>query len=427
MSLQELTEFTPDAVAAQTEGCSLVLLAPRYRKRNALMGWFLDSGTDTFFHALSKDDTTLRDFLAGLVEGFRDFDPKFGDQTRHALAEQDTGPEDLADALLADLGKAKPKPRYLIIDNFDYLAPDKDSHNFFRRVVKGLPRTLKLVINSRYLSHEPWASMVRAGSACVLGDSQTIDGGIFSTEKPPSPHLEVYGLAGGSVFVNGLPLTTWDGPLPRNLFYYFVDHPMVTRDEIFETFWPDLPTKEATNVFHVTKRKISERLGYELTAYSSGFYRPSGQMMVHYDAARFEAAVKEGRDLQSSESPEIWYRAIRLYRAPFLHGIEMPWIIRRREDLKLAFAEALIGVGRLYKGLNETELAISYYLRALREVPQREDIHRDVMTLYGAQNEVHKAVAQYRLLSDILKRTLNITPSKATRTLYNLLTGGAEN
>jgi DNA-binding SARP family transcriptional activator len=64
---------------------------------------------------------------------------------------------------------------------------------------------------------------------------------------------------------------------------------------------------------------------------------------------------------------------------------------------------------------------------SLREVPQREDIHRDVMTLYGAQNEVHKAVAQYRLLSDILKRTLNITPSKATRTLYNLLTGGAEN
>ena len=41
---------------------------------------------------------------------------------------------------------------------------------------------------------------------------------------------------------------------------------MVTRDEIFETFWPGLPTKEATNVFHVTKRKISERLGYELTS-----------------------------------------------------------------------------------------------------------------------------------------------------------------
>ena len=175
--------------------------------------------------------------------------------------------------------------------------------------------------------------------------------------------------------------------------------------------------------FHVTKRKVSERLGYELTSYSGGFYRPSGQMKLHYDVANFEQAVKEARDATKLTTPDIWYRAIRLYRSEFLHNIDMPWISQRREDLRLTYAEALIGVGRLYKALGDLDRAISYYLRALRQVPQREDIHRDVMTLYDSQGQRDKAVAQYRVLADTLRRTLNITPSKSTKALYALISG----
>jgi two-component SAPR family response regulator len=149
-------------------------------------------------------------------------------------------------------------------------------------------------------------------------------------------------------------------------------------------------------------------------------------MIVHYDVANFERAVQEGREAQAPASPEAWYQAIRLYRSQFLHGIDMPWIAQRREELRLTYTEALIGVGRLHKSLGDTERALSYYLRALREVPHREDIHRDVMTLYEARGERGKALAQYELLAAMLKRMLNITPSKATRTLYNMLRGEGE-
>ena len=35
-----------------------------------------------------------------------------------------------------------------------------------------------------------------------------------------------------SLTVNGTPITNWDGALPRNLFFFFMDHPLVTRDEM---------------------------------------------------------------------------------------------------------------------------------------------------------------------------------------------------
>jgi DNA-binding SARP family transcriptional activator len=420
MSPAYVDEVAGKSIEQQIKGKALVMLAPRLRNRSSMLAYFMADGQDTYYYSLNPDDNNLSLMMRSLVERFADFDPKFGRQVE-SLPET-ASPEDIAEALAADLGKAKPKPRFVVIDNHDFLTHHKDNPRFFHRLVMSLPKGMQLVINSRTLEYTTWSSLVREGYAVVLGDTDTLDGGIFDPNKPDAPHLEVYGLGGGNVYVNGLPLTTWDGPLPRNLFYYFVDHPMVIRDEIFETFWPDLPTKEATNVFHVTKRKISERLGFELTAYSGGFYRPSGQMSVHYDVAAFEKSIEDAK-LNPPTDPKVWYDAIRQYRTPFLHKIEMSWVIKRREQLRLTYSEALIGIARLYRGMDEGEQAVSFFLRALREVPEREDIHRDLMSLYKEQGNVQMAVKQYQTLEQTLKNTLGIAPSKATQSLYRTIVG----
>lgn len=420
MSIINAQELTPEEILDQIKNASIVFLAPRFRHRNIYLSGFAVNNEDSFFYTLQPSQSDLRTFLSGFVASLREISTKFGSQTSQSLPK--SNPKDLADAVLTDI--AKTKYSYIILDNFDYLTIDEDAYSFFERLFSKIPKGTRIVINSRELAFDRWIPFVRSGQAVVLGDDKTIDGGIFDPNKKAEAHLEVYGLAGGGVYVNGQLMDTWDGPLPRNLFYYFVDHPMITRDEIFTTFWPDLPTKEATNVFHVTKRKISERLGYELTSYSGGFYRPSDQMEIHYDVHRFEAIIKDIQETRGANTkPEDWFEAIKLYRTPFLQQMELPWIKARREQLKLLYAETLINVGRIKKSLRESDSAISYYLRALREVPEREDIHRDIMTLYASQGQVDKAVEQYNLLVGILKRKLNIMPSKSTRDLFSLLTG----
>ncbi|MBX3080906.1 MAG: bacterial transcriptional activator domain-containing protein [Anaerolineae bacterium] len=423
--IQSITGLNVNDVESFVRDKSVILFAPRFRNRNALMTWFTSFGTEAYFHTLDTSDTTLIPFLSNLVDKFRDFDGNFGKQTTQALNTASVTVDDCVDALVADLTKAKPKPTFIILDSFDYLQPSEDVTAFFLKLVSKLPKGMQLVINSRDLPAEPWSTLVRNKKAVVLGDEKSLDGGIFDPNKPDTAHLEVYGLAGGNVYVNGLPLTTWDGPLPKHLFYYFVDHPMVTRDEIFDTFWPDLPTKEATNVFHVTKRKISERLGFELTAYSGGFYRPSGQMDVHYDVRNFETLLGtiSFEDEELAEVPPEWYSAIHLYRTPFLTRLDMPWIERRRQQIKQNYVGILIGIGRIYKALNDTDNAITYYLRALREYPEREDVHRELMGMYASRRDIDKAVEQYKMLTSILKRTLNISPSKTTRQFYKSIVG----
>ena len=152
-------------------------------------------------------------------------------------------------------------------------------------------------------------------------------------------------------------------------------------------------------------------------------------MNVHYDVARFEqdaAAAPTKESALKDASIQGWYKAIRLYRSEFLHNATMPWVEQRRSELRVTYATALISVGRIYKSLGESEKAIHFYLRALREVPEREDIHRDLMTIYETRGERDKATAQYQYLKDFLRRTLGISPSQPTRTLYTMLTGNAD-
>ena len=231
-----------------------------------------------------------------------------------------------------------------------------------------------------------------------------------------------------------MPITNWDGALPRNLFFFFMDHPLVTRDEIFETFWPDLSVKEATNVFHVTKRKITERISmkitedgnYELTQYNSGFYMPSDKVVRHYDVGDFQEAVDKAL-VAGSEKEEIALlsRAIDIYKAPFLQTIEMKWVVERRDTLRQMYAQALIGMARIYNRHGEDQRAIGFFTRALKETPEREDIHRQVMGLYLKMGMLDDALMQYRKLEQVLHDTLRIAPSRETRELYEANRGEA--
>jgi len=398
----------------------VLLLAPRSQRRNTLLADLVNV-RDAYFYGLLPSCNTLAAFLEGLMEGLREESPDFGQQIQKALSARNLKVADAAKALAADLSSLKPSPHVLILSELDYLPFDEEVSAFFVHLVNALPQEIRLVINARELSLNPWASLVRSGQATVIGTPETEDD-IFDPAWPQKPQLEVFALGLGRAYLNGVPIKAWEGPLSRNLFFYFVDHPEATRSDIYDTFWPGFGRKEATNVFHVTKRKIVEVVGSEITAYVplALAYKRSGDLLFHYDVDHFEIAMKEARQ---SDSLESWDRALRLYRYPFLSGSDMPWVVERREQLRQDYVEALIAAGRLHKTAGESEVAIQLSLRALIEVPEREDVHRTLMTLYSQAGQTDKAVKQFTLLERLLRKRHNISPAPATLDLYAKVSG----
>ncbi|HLV35416.1 MAG TPA: bacterial transcriptional activator domain-containing protein [Spirillospora sp.] len=430
MISQAITRLTIEDFQRRAEGKKVILLYPWTNYRTLFLTHLLKSVEQgLLYYRITAENPKLEDWLAEMVSELDSVLDGFGSNLKQAISSGK--PAQMGEALAADLAAyAQGKWVVLYIDEFDRAPLNGKFRDFIEAAVQNLKDNTQLAFSSRRLTYEPWYKMVARGDACVLGTEYRKDDVMFTVEEPARPQLEVYSLGRGYALVNGQMITNWDGALPRNLFFYFMDHPLVTRDEIFATFWPNLSVKEATNVFHVTKRKISERISlkvgdgksYELTQYSGGFYMPSEKIVRHYDVADFQDAIERAMVATNDDQEKnLLTQAIELYKAPFLQTVDMPWVEERRDQLRLLYAQALISMARLHKRRNELDHALGYFIRALKETPEREDIHREVMMIYLKQEMFEDARRQYQALDTILRQTLGIGPSRETRELYEVI------
>ncbi|MDX1990785.1 MAG: bacterial transcriptional activator domain-containing protein [bacterium] len=434
---QVVTRVSLDSFRERSRGKKVILLYPWTNYRNLFLTHFLASASEgLLYYRIPTNQASLSTWVADLINELDSALGGFGSKTRSVL-EWSTA-EGLGAALAEDLvtyrkTRARGESQLtLFIDEFDRVPHDSNFDTFIHALVNALPADVQLVVSSRLLNHQPWYDMVASGTAVVLGTEHRKNDVMFTVEEKPKPQLEIYALGRGHALVNGQEIANWDGALPRNLFFYFIDNPLVTRDDIFSTFWPNLTIKEATNVFHVTKRKISERItmkveengNYELTQYASGFYMPSDKVVRHYDAGDFQEAVERAQITHDDREAEVLYRrAVDLYKAPFLETIHMPWVDARREHLRQLYAHALVGMGRIHQRRGENHEALGYFVRTLKESPEREDIHREVISLYIQFGAYDDARNQYNHLKQILDEKFGLPPSPDTDTLLAGLNG----
>jgi DNA-binding SARP family transcriptional activator len=303
----------------------------------------------------------------------------------------------------------------LMLDAYDMLLPE-DGTVFVAALANRLSNGCRIVLAQRELPMSLLDREDLQGKIALVPvnpNKMLLD----YAESADRKVLEVRALGPGRVLINGRLVDHWDGVLPRTLFFYFVDRGMTTRDEIFQTFWPTLSTREATNVFHVTKRKISEILGTDLTVYWSGFYRIAPDLDLHYDAVKFAEAVQNAAVVDDEEAMELLQNAIDLYNGPFLSTMDQEWIARRRGELSMTYAEALAGLARIYRSRDDKRNALGCFLRAAATNPQREDLARAIMELYRDLDLAAAALETYDRLVAELRKELGVSPAPQTTEL----------
>ncbi|MDQ7027974.1 MAG: bacterial transcriptional activator domain-containing protein [Anaerolineae bacterium] len=415
-----------------THNKKIIILYPRTTYRNLFLSYILDDKSKSvLYYRIDGENITLSDFIANLITEFSETVAGFGSQTAKLLGKG--SPSELAKTLVADINAATANQNcVLYLDEFDAIEIGSAMREFAESLMVNLGDNCQLVVNARVLTLNPWAAAIEKGIATVVGTAYHKNDLIYTIDEKHRPQVEIYAFGRGHAIVNGERIETWDGALPRNMFFYFVDNDLVTRNEIFELFWPKLPVKEATNVFHVTKRKITERMSinifgggnYELTNYSGGFYTPSDSIVRHYDVAEFvEAVDAAAMTFDDDEQAVLYERAVNAYRSPFLITINMPWVHERREKLQRMFVEALVGLARIHKAAKRHEEALGYFVRTLKEEPQREDIFREIMMLYSTMGYKDEALRQYKLLETRLRDTLGVPPAEESRAVFDQISG----
>ncbi|HEX3051003.1 MAG TPA: BTAD domain-containing putative transcriptional regulator [Aggregatilineaceae bacterium] len=419
MELNSLIEQSYQTFKERTQDASVVLLHPRSRYRSVLVAQLMNEpDMQVFYYAMGPDDVNIHSFLSGISHDLANQHPTFGRYLNQIHFETQNDFHALLEAFIADLHDLSSEPFLLILDEYDRTDGADDLQAFVERVIVNLPAQCQMVLNSRTLPRLPWVSLIAQKKAVILEDDHVVSGNFYDMRGEGHPRLEVYALGPGYVLLNGEPIDTWEGHLPRLLFFFALDRPVVTRSEICQAFWPDLDNDQAVNVFHVTKRRLHKALDFDVLVHEGGYYRVNPEIAVYYDIMQFVGALVKGRSPESADKAALWQEAIDLYRGPFLQGHSDSWIVERRRDYQTGYLEALSEMAKIRLQEGRQEHALGLLLRAVSENDRYEPIHRQIMQLYADLGRRSEAAAHYQKLVEKL-RSDSREPDAETQQLYH--------
>jgi SARP family transcriptional regulator, regulator of embCAB operon len=213
----------------------------------------------------------------------------------------------------------------------------------------------------------------------------------------------------------------------RLLFTYLVvnRHRSIPRDELAEALWRE-PDPAAVDA------RLNPLLSKLRKVFGADAIDGRSAVRLCLPAARvdLEAATDAIHRAESSVAQQDWPRAwgpaltaLFVAERDFLPGEDAPWIDEIRHQLTELRLRALECYAAAGLGLGGTEL--SAVVRAGRQLtrlaPLRESGYRYLMRALAAQGNVAEALGVYGQLSDCLRDQLGVSPSPATRELYERL------
>jgi DNA-binding SARP family transcriptional activator len=222
-----------------------------------------------------------------------------------------------------------------------------------------------------------------------------------------------------------------DGLLPgrqgRLLFTYLVvnRHRQVPRDEVAEALWREPDPLAVDTRLNPLLSKLRRVFGAD-----SVDGRSTLRLCLPDAWVDLEAAAEAIHRAESSVAQRDWARAwgpalTALFAAErgFLPGEDGPWIDQTRHQLAELRLRALECYAAAALGLGGTELVAA--VRASRQLtrlaPLRESGYRYLMRALAAQDNLAEALGIYGQLSECLREQLGVSPSPATRELYEKL------
>jgi DNA-binding SARP family transcriptional activator len=409
MTFNTIVDSIYQSFLERSASARVILLHNRSRYRTALLSRLLaNTETRVFYYAMGSDDVDMQSFVAGFTHDMSDQFPQFGTHVNQAVSRDPRDLERIIDGFIADFKDLSDEAFILILDEFDRTDVGDDLQMLIEMMVDRLPANCKMVLNSRDLPRLPWLSLIAQKKAIMLRDSDLVAENFYDYQEDNNARVSIRAFGPGTVYLDQNVVEGWEGHLPRLLFYFSMERPVVTRSEICAAFWPDLSTEQAVNVFHVTKRRLHKALegvSMDILVHENGYYRVNTDLSLHYDVIAFVSALVAGRLAENNKQrQQSWQRAMDLYQRPFLIGHNDPWILRRRAEYQMGYLEALAGMAKVRAAEGRPESAMTLLLKAVSEDAKRQDLHREIMVLYTDMGRRSEAASHYQRLQEELGR-----------------------
>jgi DNA-binding SARP family transcriptional activator len=200
------------------------------------------------------------------------------------------------------------------------------------------------------------------------------------------------------------------------------------REQILDTLWPGIAVESALNSFGKALHAARHALEPELPRREDSAYLQlmDGMLVMNservmVDTDRFEqlaeAALRRG-NINDYEA------ALAAYSGELLPEDRYEsWCTERRNSLAELHVRLLLALAEALGERGDRDNSAGCLREVLRLEPTREAAHRRLMSLYAQMGTPEKAVRQFQLCEDLLRRELDLAPQRETIALYHDVLG----
>lgn len=263
----------------------------------------------------------------------------------------------------------------------------------------------------------------------LLAASDPAKPSIIIPITPPTSSLEIYTLGGAVIRQDDKRVATgdWQSKLAREIFFFFVCHKPMRRDEICLIFWEDKSRKQANDLFHQMLFRIRQVIGTHSIIFNEDTerYYINPEIDLWCDILRLDILVEEARKLGNSSlrALQLWHQATNLLTGDFLGDFDRAWVVDIREKYTLLTVEAWMALGHCYITQQDYHTALQSFQTAANRDEFYEDAYRWQMICHSHLGERRNITHVYNLLRQKLRDELGVSPSQATQELYIDLIG----
>lgn len=252
--------------------------------------------------------------------------------------------------------------------------------------------------------------------------------------------VDVRTLGEFAIHVRGVPVHRRMGAGGRALAAFLFVHPDVAhrRERLMDLFWQDLDeacARRAMNTAIWRLRRIvagGSRDGENLLHVDGSEVRWVADGRVHVDSqaltacvpALWERARRGDSQLLADSERTVLQAALKLYRGPFLDGLDDDWVLQARERLHTVYVRGLILLMAEAATVGDYEAALDAARAVLAVDPLRETVQRHTMRLLVLNGQRAEAIRQYNRCRALLSEECDVAPMPQTQAVYQSIVSG---
>ncbi|HLO15838.1 MAG TPA: BTAD domain-containing putative transcriptional regulator, partial [Anaerolineales bacterium] len=242
--------------------------------------------------------------------------------------------------------------------------------------------------------------------------------------QPGTPRLEIISFGDVEVRHNQqvVELSDWQTREARDLFFFLLQSPALTKEQIALAFWPDISPAKLKIRFKINMYRIRQALGQDAIVFEDDHYHFNRVINYSWDREEVDDLFKKLQvNIVRSEKKKLLERAAALMRGPYLNNLDADWVTLDRLKYQEIYRYVILELAAIYLQDGQTQDCINTARRVLQSDPLLEAAHRLIIQAYATLHDPASMTLQYRQYQKTLENEMGLEPSSEISALYEQL------